>query len=206
MPRSVAEQVGIPDAVCPPAELRSHDSGETLDYGVFAGVFPEDKFKLVRRFQRRGEVVGMSGDGVNDAPALRQAEVGVAVANATDIAKAAAMVLISPGLSGVLPAVQTSRRVFQRIITYTLNMLIKKIEMMALLVIGFLVTWHKPLTPMLMVLILFLNDFLTMSLSTDRMRFSLRPNRWKTRAILQTAIILAACKLAFSLGVFLYGF
>ena len=205
--KAVAQQVGIAGGVCPPEQLHGHDTGETLDCGVFAGVFPEDKFKLVRRFQRRGEVVGMSGDGVNDAPALRQAEAGVAVANATDVAKAAAaMVLTQPGLSGVVPAIETSRRVFQRIITYTLNMLVKKIEMMALLVIGFLVTWHKPLTPMLMVLILFLNDFLTMSLATDRMEFSLQPNRWNTRGILKAAIILAGWKLAFSLGVFLFGF
>jgi H+-transporting ATPase len=204
---SVAQQVGIPGGVCPSEQLHGHDTGETLDCGVFAGVFPEDKFKLVRRFQRRGEVVGMSGDGVNDAPALRQAEAGIAVANATDVAKAAAaMVLTRPGLDGVVPAIETSRRVFQRIITYTLNMLIKKIEMMALLVIGFLVTWHKPLTPMLMVLILFLNDFLTMSLATDRMEFSRRPNHWNTRSILKAAVVLAACKLAFSLGVFLLGF
>ena len=204
---AVAKQVGIPGGVCPPEQLHGHDTGETLDCGVFAGVFPEDKFKLVRRFQRRGDVVGMSGDGVNDAPALRQAEAGVAVANATDVAKAAAaMVLTRPGLGGVVPAIETSRRVFQRIITYTLNMLIKKIEMMALLVIGFLVTWHKPLTPMLMVLILFLNDFLTMSLATDRMEFSRRPNRWNTPGILKAAVILAALKLAFSLGVFLCGF
>ena len=139
--RNVAEQVGIPAQVCPPEKLHGDLQGDALDCGVFAGVFPEDKFKLVRAFQRRGEVVGMSGDGVNDAPALRQAEAGVAVANATDVAKAAAaMVLTSPGLGGVVPAIETSRRVFQRIITYTLNMLIKKIEMMALLVIGFLLT------------------------------------------------------------------
>ncbi len=204
--RGVAEEVGIPAQVCPPENLHGDLQGGVLDYSVFAGVFPEDKFKLVRAFQRRGEVVGMSGDGVNDAPALRQAEAGVAVANATDVAKAAAaMVLTSPGLSGVAPAIETSRRVFQRIITYTLNMLIKKIEMMALLVIGFLLTRHKPLTPMLMVIILFLNDFLTMSLSTDRMGFSLRPNRWNTRGILLCATVLAACKLVFSLGVFLWG-
>jgi len=104
-----------------------------------------------------------------------------------------------------VPAIETSRRVFQRIITYTLAMLVKKIEMMALLVIGFLVTRHTPLTPLLMVLILFLNDFLTMSISTDRMTFSLQPNRWNTRGILLVSIALAACKLGFSLGVFLYG-
>ncbi len=149
----------------------------------------------------------MSGDGVNDAPALRQAEAGIAVMNATDVAKAAAaMVLTTPGLGGVLPAIETSRRVFQRIITYTLNMLIKKIETMALLVIGFLLTTHKALTPLLMVLFLFLNDFLTMSLSTDRMAFSRLPNRWNTRAIVLAATVLAAGKLVFSLGVFLCGY
>ena len=205
--RSVAEQVGISGDVCPPEKLHGDLCGDAVDCVVFAGVFPEDKFRLVRAFQRRGEVVGMSGDGVNDAPALRQAEAGVAVANATDVAKAAAaMVLTRPGLSGVVSAIETSRRVFQRIITYTLNMLIKKIEIMTLLVIGFLVTRHKPLTPFLMVLFLFLNDFLTMSLSTDRMEYSRRPNRWNTRAILLTAVILAACKLLFSLGIFLWGY
>ena len=106
----------------------------------------------------------------------------------------------------MVPAIEASRRVFQRIITYTLAMLTKKIEMMALLVIGFLVTTHKPVTPLLMVLILFLNDFLTMSISTDRMGFSPRPNRWNTRGILLAAVVLAACKLMFSLGVFLYGY
>ncbi len=81
----VAEQVGMSGDVCPPEKLREDIGGDDgLDCAVFAGVFPDDKFKLVRLFQRRGEVVGMSGDGVNDAPALRQAEAGVAVANATD--------------------------------------------------------------------------------------------------------------------------
>jgi len=204
--RCVAEQVGIPGNVCSSERLHGDLCGDALDCGVFAGVFPEDKFRLVRAFQRRGEVVGMSGDGVNDAPALRQAEAGVAVANATDVAKAsAAMVLTSPGLGGMVPAIETSRRVFQRIITYTLAMLTKKIEMMSLLVIGFLLTQHKPLTPLLMVLIMFLNDFLTMSISTDRMGFSLQPNRWNTRGILLAAVVLAACKLVFSLGIFLFG-
>ena len=204
--RSVAEQVGISGNLCSPEKLRGDLCGDALNCGVFAGVFPEDKFRLVWGLQRRGEVVGMSGDGVNDAPALRQAEVGVAVANATDVAKAAAaMVLTRPGLGGVVPAIATSRLVFQRIITYTLNMLIKKIEIMALLVIGFLITRHKPITPLLMVLFLFLNDFLTMSLSTDRMQYSRCPNRWNTRGILLAATALAACKLVFSLSVFLYG-
>ncbi len=204
--RSVAEQVGIPLTVCPPEKLHGDLCGDAVECSVFAGVFPEDKFKLVRAFQRTGAVVGMSGDGVNDAPALRQAEAGVAVANATDVAKAAAAwVRTVPGLGGVVAAIATSRRVFQRIITYTLNMLTKKMEIMALLVIGFLLTGHKPLTPMLMVLVLFLNDFLTMAISTDRMEVSPQPNLWHTRRILLAGVALAAGRLAFSLSVFLWG-
>ena len=202
--RTVAEQVGIPPQVCPPADLHGDLSDGTLDNSVFAGVFPEDKFKLVRAFQRQGAVVGMSGDGVNDAPALRQAEAGVAVANATDVAKAAAaIVLTQPGLADVVPAIEASRRVFQRVMAYTLNMLAKKIEIMLLLVIGFLLTGHRPLTPLLMVLIIFLNDFLTMSLTTDRMSVSAQPNQWQTRAVVTASAAFAGCKLIFSLGVFL---
>jgi H+-transporting ATPase len=203
---SVAQQVGIAAGICPADSLRGDLRGSALDYSVFAGVFPEDKFKLVRALQRGGEVVGMSGDGVNDAPALRQAEAGVAVANATDVAKAAAaIVLTRPGLSDVVPAIEESRRVFQRIITYTLNMLTKKLELMTLLAGGFLLTGHKPLTPLMMVLFLFLSDFLTMSLATDQMNVSRRPNHWNTKSIVLCAAVLAACKLAFSFGVFAFG-
>jgi H+-transporting ATPase len=104
-----------------------------------------------------------------------------------------------------VPAIEESRRVFQRVMAYTLNMLVKKIEMMLLLVVGFLLTGHSPLTPLLMVLIIFLNDFLTMALTTDRMSVASRPNQWRTRAVLGASVPLAFCKLLFSLGVFLFG-
>ncbi len=204
--RAVADQLGIPSSVCPPEAMKGDLGGDVLDHGVFAGVFPEDKFKLVRGFQRQGAVVGMSGDGVNDAPALRQAEAGVAVANATDVAKAAAaIVLTRPGLGGMLPAIETSRRVFQRVLTYTLNMLSKKVELMLLLVCGFLLTGHKALTPMLMVLIIFLNDFLTMALTTDRMSVSPLPNSWRTRPIVIAGVVLGLLRLAFTFSVFAFG-
>ena len=203
---NVAAQVGIPPRLYPADRLGGHFQGEALDDDIFSGVFPEDKFKLVRAFQQRGNIVGMSGDGVNDAPALRQAEVGVAVANATDVAKAAAaIVLTRPGLSDVVPALQESRGVFQRMMTYTLNMLTKKIEIMFLLVAGFFLTGHRPLTPLMMVLIMFLNDFLTMALSTDRMSISRRPNRWNTRAIITAASVFAISVFAFSFGIFVFG-
>jgi H+-transporting ATPase len=201
--RAVAMRVGIPAELCPPAALKELGPA-ALAHGVFAGVLPEDKFRLVRAFQRAGAVVGMSGDGVNDAPALRQAEAGVAVANATDVAKAAAaIVLTEPGLGGLVPAIESSRLVFQRVMAYTLNMLAKKIEMMFLLALGFLLTGREPLTPLLMVLIVFLNDFLTMALATDRMSVARSPNRWRTRAVVGASAAFALCKLLFSLGVFL---
>jgi H+-transporting ATPase len=204
--RAVAEQVGLSPKVCPPEAVHGELSGGVLENSVFAGVFPEDKFRLVRGFQRQGAVVGMSGDGMNDAPALRQAEAGIAVANATDVAKAAAaIVLTTPGLGGVLPAIETSRRVFQRTLTYTLNMLSKKIELMFLLVTGFLLTGHKPLTPLLMVLIIFLNDFLTMALTTDRMSISPKPNPWRTRPIVIAGVVLGLLRLVFTFGVFAFG-
>jgi magnesium-transporting ATPase (P-type) len=205
--RAVAEQVGIPPEVCPSADLHGDISGDASQNSVYAGVFPEDKFKLVRAFQRQGAVVGMSGDGVNDAPALRQAEVGVAVANATDVAKAAAaIVLTRPGLAGLVPAIEASRRLFQRVMAYTLNMIARKIELMLLLVVGFLLTGHRPLTPLLMVLQIFLNDFLTMALATDQMSVASRPNQWRTRAVVGASTTLAFCKLLFSLGVFLFAY
>ncbi|HEV2328989.1 MAG TPA: plasma-membrane proton-efflux P-type ATPase [Verrucomicrobiae bacterium] len=203
---SVAEQVGIPPQFCPPEALHGDFGGEILENSVFAGVYPEDKFKLVRAFQRQGAVVGMSGDGVNDAPALRQAEAGIAVANATDVAKAAAaIVLTEPGLANMAPAIETSRCVFQRMMAYTLNMLSKKVELMLLLVAGFLLTGHKLLTPMLMVLIIFLNDFLTMALTTDHMSVSRQPNLWRTRPIAVAGILFGLLRLVFTFGVFALG-
>lgn len=204
--QAVAEQVGIAATVCPPEALHDGLTGAVMEKSVFPGVFPEDKFRLVRAFQWQGAVVGMSGDGVNDAPALRQAEAGIAVANATDVAKAAAaIVLTRPGLADVLPAIATSRRVFQRIVTYTLNAIAKKIEIMVLLVAGFLLTGHKPLTPLFMVLFIFLNDFVTMAIASDQMSAATRPNQLRTKPLVVAAAALAAFKLVFSLGVFLFG-
>jgi len=127
--RTVAAQIGISGQACPSDRLHQDAQAVVTECSIFAGVFPEDKFRLVQALQHAGHVVGMTGDGVNDAPALKQAEVGVAVANATDIAKAAAsIVLTSPGLGNILSAVETSRRIYQRMLTYTLNKIIKTIE------------------------------------------------------------------------------
>src|SRR5579863_670571 len=121
----VAKAVGLGGAICPPGPIP--DAVQPKQFAVFAGVLPEDKYKLVKAFQTGGHTVGMCGDGANDAPALRQAQMGIAVSTATDVAKSAAgMVLTQPGLTGVVAAVKEGRITFQRILTYTLNSITKK--------------------------------------------------------------------------------
>lgn len=204
--RAVAAQVGIGDRVCPPDALHEEIQQRVLDYDVFARVLPEDKFHLVQSLQRAGHVVGMCGDGVNDAPALKQAEVGIAVANATDVAKAAAsLVLTNPGLTDVEAAVESSRRIYQRMLTYTLNKIIKTLEIAIFLSVGVMLTGVFVITPLLIVLLLFTNDFVTMALATDRVAYSRKPERWHIPALMQTAGILAGLVLILSFAVFFVG-
>jgi H+-transporting ATPase len=173
---------------------------------VRARVAPEEKHRLVQMLQGEAHVVGMCGDGVNDAPALRQAQIGIAVSSATDAAKAAAgLVLTEPGLAGVVFAVREGRIGFQRLLTYTFNMLVKKTEIVLFLAIGLVLTGHAILTPALMVLMLMTNDFLAMSLTTDRASPAPLPSAWRMRSIAGAAVVLGACKLAFSAAVLALG-
>jgi H+-transporting ATPase len=162
-------------------------------------VVPEEKYRLVKALQGGGHVVGMCGDGTNDAPALRQAQIGIAVSSATDVAKAAAgMVMTEPGLAGIVFAVREGRIGFQRLLTYTFNMLVKKIEIVLFLAVGLGLTGHAVMTPVLMVLMLLTNDFLSMSLTTDRASFAPSPSIWRMRDITRAAVVLGVCKLGFS--------
>ena len=174
----VAKAVGLDGAVCPPGPIP--DAVHPEQFAVFAGVLPEDKFKLVKAFQAGGYTVGMCGDGANDAPALRQAQMGIAVSTATDVAKSAAgMVLTDAGLGGIVAAVKEGRITFQRILSYALNSITKKTVQVLFLAIGLLLTGHAILTPLLMVLIMITGDFLGMSLTTDHVRPSPQPNAWR---------------------------
>ena len=203
--RAVAAQVGIAGRACSSQDLRENID-QTLDCAVFAGVFPEDKFRLVRALQQAGHVVGMTGDGVNDAPALKQAEVGIAVASATDVAKASAsLVLTNPGLTDTLAAVETSRRIHQRMLTYTLNKIIKTVEIGLFLSIGVILTRDFIITPLLIVLLLFTNDFVTMSIATDHVSASPMPDRWHIRTLMLAGMSLGSLILFLSFGLFFYG-
>ncbi len=201
----VARAVGLEGAVSPPGPIP--DVVRAEDFAVFAGVLPEGKYQLVQAFQQGGHTVGMCGDGANDAPALRQAQMGIAVSTATDVAKSAAgMVLTQPGLVGIVAAVKEGRVTFQRILTYTLNTIIKKIMMVVFLAVGLVMTGHPILTPMLMVIIMVTGDFLTLSLATDRVQASPLPNTWQIDKLTLAGAIMGLCLLAFSTAVLVFGY
>jgi H+-transporting ATPase len=200
----VAKAVGLDGAICPPGPIP--DSVRPEQFAVFAGVLPEDKYKLVKAFQKGGNIVGMCGDGANDAPALRQAQMGIAVSTATDVAKSAAgMVLTEPGLAGVVAAVGEGRVTFQRILSYTLNSITKKIVQVLFLAIGLIMTGHAILTPLLMVLIMITGDFLGMSLTTDNVRPSPMPNAWRIGNLTVAGVIMGIGELVFCTSVLAFG-
>jgi H+-transporting ATPase len=167
------------------SELKSlANQREILDSTVeesdgFAEVYPEDKFMIVKALQDKAHVVGMTGDGINDAPALQQAEVGVAVKNATDIAKdAASAVLTTEGLGGIVSMINTSRTIYQRIYSWALMMVARKLHIVGFVVAMLFLTRSFMLSITSTVLLLFLGDFVSMSISTDNVRSSLKPDKF----------------------------
>jgi H+-transporting ATPase len=200
----IARAVGLDGAICPPGPIPESVLPE--NFAVFAGVLPEDKYHLVKAFQKTGHTVGMCGDGANDAPALRQAQMGIAVSSATDVAKSAAgIVLTRPGLEGVVSAVKEGRMTFQRILTYTLNSVTKKIVQVLFLTVGLIMTGHAILTPMLMVIIMITGDFLGMSLTTDNVRPSAKPSVWRVGNLTIAGVFMGIAELVFCATVLAIG-
>ena len=192
----VARAVGLEGAVYPPGPIG--DAVTPEQFAVFAGVLPEDKFKLVKLFQKGGHNVAMCGDGANDAPALRQAQMGIAVSTATDVAKSAAgIVLTTPGLRGIVASIKEGRMTFQRILSYTLSSVTKKIVQVLLLAVGLVMTGHAILTPMLMVLIMLTGDFLGMSLTTDNVTPSPQPNSWRIGGLTIAGVFMGRVRAGF---------
>ena len=173
---TVAHEIGLTGPVCPPGAIPERVGPE--DFAVYAGIFPEQKFALVKAFQQEGHAVGMCGDGANDAPALRQAQMGIAVSTATDVAKAAAgVVLTEPGLGEVVACISEGRSAFQRVLTYTLTILVNKCVTLIVLGAGLMITGHAVLTPLLQAISMLTNDFVTMARAADRARPVRLPKR-----------------------------
>jgi H+-transporting ATPase len=200
----VADAVGLPGAVCLPGQIPDRVGPD--DFSVFAGVLPEDKFRLVKAFQNANHTVGMCGDGANDAPALRQAQIGIAVSTATDVAKSAAgIVLTEPGLAGIVASIREGRITFQRILTYALRSIVHKSRQVLFLGFGLILTKHAILTPMLMVISMITGDFLAMSATTDNVRPSSRPNAWRIDTLTIVGIALGLFDLSFCVGLLTFG-
>ena len=151
-------------------------------------MFPEDKFLVVKSLQAAGHVVGMTGDGVNDAPALRQAEVGIAVSGATDVAKgAASAVLTTEGLVNIVDLVKSGRAIYQRVLTWIVNKVSRTILKAGFVVIAFLVTGKFVISALVMLLLVFLTDFAHIALATDRVRASPKPETWNIGPLVRVA-------------------
>lgn len=193
--REVATQVGIGSKIITFADIQHLDADEKIrqveESDGFAEIYPADKYEIVKMLQSKGYMVGMTGDGVNDAPALKQAEVGIALSNSTDVAKASAsLVLTRPGLGVIVDAILRSRETYQRMLTWVINKILKVIQIIGLLLIGFFMMDKMVLSVLGMALLVFANDFVTMSLATDNVTSTISPNNWNIRNITLASLII----------------
>jgi H+-transporting ATPase len=172
----------------------------------FAQVFPEHKFHIVDVLQKRGHLVGMTGDGVNDAPALKKADCGIAVSGATDAARAAAaIVLLTPGLSVIIDAIKESRRIFQRMNSYAIYRIAETLRVLFFMTLAILVFNFYPLTAVMIVMLALLNDGAILSIAYDNVRYKAKPEAWNMRMVLGISTVLGVIGVVSAFGLFYLG-
>lgn len=172
----------------------------------FAQVFPEHKFHIVDVLQQRGHIVGMTGDGVNDAPALKKADCGIAVSGATDAARAAAdMVLITPGLSVIISSIRESRKLFQRMNSYAIYRIAETLRVLLFMTLAILIFNFYPLTAVMIVMLALLNDAAILSIAYDNIHYKETPEFWNMRVVLGIATVLGVIGPVAAFGLFYLG-
>ncbi len=201
--REIGRGVGLPN-ILPVGDLKA--AGAQTGQGTvdllagadgFAEIYPEDKYTVVKHLQAAGHVTGMTGDGVNDAPALRQAEVGIAVSTATDVAKAAAsVVLTDPGLTNIVALIGQGRTIYQRILTWIINKISRTILKAAFVSIAFVVTGQFVISAFVMLLLVFVTDFAVITLATDQVRPSGKPETWAIGGFVEVSVTLGLAMVA----------
>ena len=172
----------------------------------FAQVFPEHKFHIVDVLQQSGHIVGMTGDGVNDAPALKKADCGIAVSGATDAARAAAsIVLTTPGLSVIIDAIRESRKIFQRMTSYAIYRIAETLRVLLFITLAILTFDFYPLTAVMIVILALLNDAAILSIAYDNVRYRQQPEAWNMRVVLGIATVLGVIGVTSAFGLFYLG-
>ncbi|MGQ9492890.1 MAG: plasma-membrane proton-efflux P-type ATPase [Anaerolineae bacterium] len=212
--REIASAVGLGQNISRAADLEELvriDAAKAVAIAEqsdgFAEIYPQDKYAVVKILQANGHRVGMTGDGVNDAPALRQAEVGIAVSNATDVAKgAASVVLTDDSLASIVDLVKHGRVIYQRIATWIINKISRTILKSAFVVFSLLLTGKFVVSAFVMMLMMFMTDFVKISLSTDNARGSQEPATWNVIALVKVATILGSLMVLEAFGLLYIGF
>ncbi len=208
--KHIAEEVGIGSKVIRMTDIKDLPEEEQIkivkESDGFAQIYPEDKYRIVKLLQSSGHTVGMTGDGVNDAPALKQAEMGIAVSNSTDVAKASAsVVLTEDGINVIVDAIKVSRETFQRMLSWVINKETKVIGFVGVLTVGFFWLHRLVLSLLGMSLLVFANDFITMSLATDNVQHTSNPNTWNVKDITIASLVLGILLILETIVVMLIG-
>ena len=206
----IAKAVDLGNSIIKISDLKNVDSQKVVELleknNGIAEVYPKDKYDIVKAFQAKGHIVGMTGDGVNDAPALKQAEVGIAVSSATDVAKgAASIVLTEEGLVNILSPIKVGRMMYERINTWIFNKITRTILKTCFVVISFLILGRYIISASAMLLMIFMTDFVKISLSTDNVKGSEKPAKWDINGLAKMGIVLGLVMTLEAFGILYIG-